>query len=117
MRDKTKDWAIGFTFFDDRHKRLECQKEVQYKCAPYAQGDGSEETYFIFEDQFENEFSTNEFMKVFNEAGILITYDKKTDVARGRSIFHGDTHRLIKSRSYINANSDGVFGFLLTIEV
>lgn len=116
MRDKTNDWAIGFAFFDQRHIRLECPKEVQYKCEPCKQGDDGGQVFFIFQDQFQNEFSIDEFMKIFNEAGILITYDKKTDVAQGRSIFHGDTHRLIKSRSCINANSNGVFGFLLTIE-
>lgn len=117
MRDKTNDWAIGFTFSDDRRKRLECAKEVQYKCAPYAQGDGNNQTCFIFEDQFSNDAELNEFLRVTYEADVLITYEKKTDVARSRSIFHGDTRRLINRITNTKAQVDGAFGFLLNIEL
>ncbi len=117
MRDTKNDWAIGFAFVDQKNTRIRCAKEAQYKCAPYTQDDDNNPAYFVFGDQFENEFSANEFMQVFKEADILITYGAKTEIAAGRSIFHGDIQRMIKGRGMINAYAHGCHGFLLSIEI
>ena len=118
IMDTKNDWAIGFTFVDQKNIRLGCAKEVLYKCAPYSQDEGgSNPTYFIFGNQFENEFSLNEFMRVYNEADVIITYGAKTGVSMNRSVFHGDVQHMIKSRSMINAFAHNRHGFLLSIEI
>jgi hypothetical protein len=115
MRDKTKDWAIGFSFADEKTGQ---SFDLQYKCALQSPGDsGNNLQYLIFEDQFKNEFSLKEFMKVFEAAGELITYDKRTDVSMNRSVFYGDTRYKIKGRSIKHVYSDGDFCFLASIEI